>query len=389
MNAQNINNFYGVNAWAPQYVGTSDIGGELDNLWGSVADSKPVYIRIGGIGFDLLNPDAATGYRQNLQNMIADIRAVMPNAKIIVQIPVKNVLASTATNTVEYTPIQAANLVTYLNSSLNLNITDFAIGNEPSSEYKKAGADYTAEDIVDYFLSFSEAMRDAQVAINSNPLVIWGPDLNENDYSYGNQVMSDLLGNGVSPATQDIRTKKDGQNRYILDVLTYHTYPYGHTYSRNDLITFPNSGFKSQLQLVVNDVDAGNLSRASTPLKVAVTELNVNFAANFNPDGTPQPLVNPNVSSGSFLAGQYWADMFANGLSLGLATMIPWSVHESGGDGDNDDKGYLGGPTGSIKRSTFFHYKMMANYFNKGQFYPSTSINQADVKAFACKTSNY
>ncbi|HET6243688.1 MAG: T9SS type A sorting domain-containing protein [Bacteroidetes bacterium] len=362
----------------PKYVGTQDVGGKLDGLWGTVSQSSPAYIRIGGIDFDNLNPAVVTGYRKNLTDMIGQIRAKMPNVIIIVQIPVNNEV---------YTPAQAASLVTFLNQTEGLNIINFSIGNEPSSEYNTAGVDYTAAEIVNYFSLFSIAIRDAQELINTTPLTIWGPDLNENDYSYGPKwVLRDLLGGDPYSSINDICLMRDNKNRYILDVLAFHTYPYGPSYTRNDVISYPGGNFSTQLQPIITLVNAANQSRGANPLKIAVTEFNVNWASNIHTQ------VNPaidGVGSSSFIAGQFWADMFSNGLKNSIMAMMPWSVHESGGDSDNGDKGYLGNPNGEIRKSTYWHFKLLADHFKSGTNYtanyaPGTVNGMPNLKAFGC-----
>ncbi|HET6243586.1 MAG: T9SS type A sorting domain-containing protein [Bacteroidetes bacterium] len=70
-----------------------------------------------------------------------------------------------------------------------------------------------------------------------------------------------------------------------------------------------------------------------------------------------------------------------------VESMAFWSVIEGEpGDTYETDIGYIGTEL-LQKRSTYWHYKMMADNF-KGTFFPSVSVNQPNIKAFAAKSSD-
>ncbi|MBA2745818.1 MAG: hypothetical protein H0U44_06300, partial [Flavisolibacter sp.] len=102
------------------------------------------------------------------------------------------------------------------------------------------------------------------------------------------------------------------------------------------------------------------------------------------------------TGANGFIAGQFWTEMMAECMYANDPATTDakiqffnfWSIKEGGSGPMN--VGYLDGAT-SNKKSTYYHFKMIANYF-KGDFYSvpiGTPITQPNVKAYTCKTSNY
>lgn len=220
-------------------------------------------------------------------------------------------------------------------------------------------------------------MRDVDPTI-----VIVGPDLNV----YDDTIRSELLTGTGATAGSNIcggYAGADGNNHYYLDVVAFHTYPFPNkdeddniiTQTRQEVIDQP-SDFEANLNDLKTLVNLCNQNRPSEPLKMAVTEINVEYL-------NPADLSLSGVSAQSFLAGQYWADVMNVGMKKGLEFMAFWSVKEGG-----PKLGYITG-NDNTKLPTYYHYQMLAQNF-RGVYAEATSVlvnNGLDpnVKAFGAK----
>jgi len=116
-----------------------------------------------------------------------------------------------------------------------------------------------------------------------------------------------------------------------------------------------------------------------------VTETNVEYQYEDPqfPDRRPEGL-----SSQSFLAGQFWADMMNVGMKNGLEFMAFWSIKEAGrayvsvSDKGAPQLGYIENEEGT-KLSTYYHYQMLAQNFRG--VYAAGIDNTSDVTAFGAK----
>jgi hypothetical protein len=115
----------------------------------------------------------------------------------------------------------------------------------------------------------------------------------------------------------------------------------------------------------------------ASAVKIAITEANINWQ-NSNSDNLN------GVGANSFIGGQFVAEMMGVALKHGVDFINIWSVIE--GNSQALNIGYLDRTTGA-KKPLFYHYQMMAQNFN-GIYAPTTS-NQTNVKAMACKNSQY
>ena len=107
-------------------------------------------------------------------------------------------------------------------------------------------------------------------------------------------------------------------------------------------------------------VATANLTRAAFPLKWGIGEMNIDYKNQPTCAGTTSNFQNcqDGLSSRSFLAGQWIAEMYAVGLRAGASFMIPWSVKEGAG---SYDLGFLESTYNG--RPTYFHTKMMSKYY--------------------------
>jgi hypothetical protein len=335
-------NFFGQNAWMPDTIGAAVYGGKLHKNWGNVKDSKAAVIRFGGISADNNKP---TNYQYI--KMIDSVRA--KGMEPIIQVPFHKW---------KYTAEQAAEIVNYINGVKGRNIKYWVIGNEPDLEY----AYTTAAQVAAYIKPFASAMK----AVDPNILTI-GPEC-----AWFNKGIMDGLTEPNGP--NDI-TGKDASGRYYIDIVSFHTYAFSGSQTREQVIsklTSTNS-LKDNLAYLNSRLANCNSAHGRTGnavLRTAITEANIGYknSATDNLYGT---------GVNSFIGGQFLAELMSVGMKGGVNFMNIWSVVE--GNNTELNIGYIDPVTGK-KKPAYYHFKMMAEYF-KGTFI-SGSSNVANVKAF-------
>jgi hypothetical protein len=204
--------------------------------------------------------------------------------------------------------------------------------------------------------------------------------------------------------------------KYYIDIVDFHTYAGGNggdlsgvnsgnfTTYRNALMNYPEGGFANELstntdrlQKLINDANTLHSRSGGDALTFAITEMNICWR---NP-----PLTSPSsrsiyentfegIGCRSFFAGQYWAEMFSSILKNGGGEgqfVMPWSIHESGGDGDSTDLGMTKGTASSsvtpTPLSTYHHYNLLADNFKCITNYQAGVTNTA-LKVFGGYTSS-
>jgi hypothetical protein len=127
---------------------------------------------------------------------------------------------------------------------------------------------------------------------------------------------------------------------------------------------------------------------------IAIDEANICYQNNLSYDG-----LNQNGANG-FIAGQFWAEMMGIGMEEGLNFLNFWSVIEGAGSNNFDNIGYINATSGNAsladgdRKSTYWHFKMMADYMSSGVFYPGNSFSLdntspvSDIKAYATFTGS-
>ncbi|MDQ3046929.1 MAG: T9SS type A sorting domain-containing protein [Bacteroidota bacterium] len=348
--------YFGENAWMPDTIGNASdcqeppciLYGKLHKNWDKIQDSKASVIRYGGIAADRNMPTKFQYIR-----MIDSIRA--HGMEPIIQVPFHNW---------RYSAAQAAEIVNYINVVKGKNIKYWIIANEPDLGYGFT----TDNQIANYFRPFSSAMKAVDPSIK-----IIGPEI----ASYNSSIISGL----TNPGGPDDITGKDAAGRYYIDIITFHTYPFNGSQTRAQVITKLTGAnqFEQNLIHLNGKVSAANTHHGRTganKLKTAVTEANINWknSASDNVNG---------VGANSFIGGQFVAEMLGLGLKHNVETINIWSVIE--GNTTELNIGFIDPTTGN-KKSTYHHFKMMAENF-KGNYVTSTS-NNANVKIFSSKDAN-
>lgn len=341
--------FFGQNAWMPDSIGSAVYKGKLHSNWDKVKDSGAGLIRFGGIGVDENKP---TNYQYIKMVDAIRNRGMEP----MLQVPFANK---------KYTPQQAAEIVKYVNITQKKNVKYWVIGNEPDLGYKYTNSSQVAA----YLKSFSAAMKDVDPSI-----IIVGPEV-----AWFN---TNILYGLTTPGGPDDVTGKDSKGRYIVDIISFHCYPFNGTQSRADVLSRLTSANDFEADLTDLNARVAKCNNyhnrtGSAAVRVAVTECNIDYA---NPasDG-----IN-GTGANSFVGGQFWAEMLGIAMKKGVAFVNFWSTIE--GNNTVSNIGYIDNSTGN-KKPTFHHFKMMADNFS-GQFTESTTSNP-EVKIFSAKSDNY
>jgi hypothetical protein len=329
VNAQEISPWlFGQNHW----MDSRDEGerpGYLSMLWPKVGESGIKMVRIGGNGYEHHFPD-----HHRLTAMIDSIRGI--GAEPILQVP------ST------FTAEEATALVSFLNKNPEREPVQFwSIGNEPICNNKGK-----IEEVYTYLIRLAPAMKGIDPTIKI--FVFDGCTF------YG-EAYEALCGGRL-----DI-TGKDEMGNWIIDGFTFHNYPNGREFNRDDVVFSGPYRIRSQVIQLTEMMEAANLKHGRTgeaKLLWGLTEVNVTYR---NPDREISGIGNP-----SFLGGQFIAEMYGLGLEYGAFTVDPWCLTET--DRVATDFGFLGLPSEFHPRSSYYHTQMMALHM-KGRFLPSASSN--------------
>jgi hypothetical protein len=327
---------------SPVLVGQSYWGeSDIEALWPVVKTSGVKLIRYGGAG-----PDAAQPSNQRYAAVATAIRAI--GAEPFLQI------------SRHFDATRAQQIVDYVNRQQALHVTHWCINNEPDLGANEP--QMSVSDTANLIKSLASAMKQTDPTIQ-----IWAPELAYYDEAY----LGPMLG-GAS----DI-TGKDASGRYYVDGISFHTYPFGATYTRSDAMNAA-AGFRGSVVKLLAALDQANQKNGragSAPLKWALTEFNITYQnpADNSVDG---------VGVHSFFNGQFFAELFGVGMANRALTMDPWSVHESNGSRNATDLGYLDGPLSSAKpRSSYYHLQLVAQNF-RGRYAPATST-QSSLRVLA------
>lgn len=345
--------YFGQNAWMPDTIGDVNnctdppclLYGKLHKQWQNIKNSNAGIIRFGGIAPDKNMP---TNYQYI--KMIDSIRA--KGMEPIIQVPFRNY---------KYTAQQAAAIVQYINVTKAKHVQYWIIGNEPDLGYSFT----TASQVANYIRPFSSAMKNVDPSIK-----IIGPEC----AWYNSGIINGL----TTPNGPDDITGKDAAGRYYIDVISFHTYPFDGSQSREQLVTKLTAAGGLQDNLATLNSRIANCNTAhnrtgSSKLTTAVTEANVNWQNNASDDLY-------GVGANSFIGGQFIAEMLGVGMKQGLDFMTIWSVVE--GNTPQLNIGYIDGATNN-KKPAYYHFKLLAENF-RGT-YANGTTNHTHVKSFGSK----
>lgn len=336
----------GQNAWLPKALGTDVYNGLLDQLWPVVKQSKVRMIRIGGNG-------ANSSLITNAQYiaLIDSIRRI--GAEPMVQV---------SEGRGRYTAAQAAQVVQHVNITMGRHVKYWVIGNEPDLNIPSQPNPVSVAGVETCIKNFATAMK----AVDPTILTV-GPE-----NSYYNGYFPALVG-----GTNDI-TGKDTNGNYYIDIISFHTYPFGGDQTRAQVTNATTNLANNVVDLLglLAVANTRNNRTGANALRWALTEFNIDYA---------NPAANTVEGLGvhSFLNGQFWAEVFGVGMKYGAVSMQPWSIQEGGGARGTGDLGYLDGSTvATIKPRSSFWHEMLVSENIHGTNLNATS-NQALVKVLS------
>jgi hypothetical protein len=303
---------FGQNHWLAD--GDEGRVGYLEELWQKVGQAGVTMVRIGGNGYERDFPN-----RPRLNKMIENIKSI--GAEPLLQI---SRFSSTA---------QAAALVQYYTSGSALDVKYFSIGNEPMLNDEEK-----AEEVYDYVVRLATAMKKANPAIS-----IFATD----EAWLRVEAYQRFIGGDL-----DITGLKHDKT-FLIDGITFHRYPNGAKFTRDDVLFGGPQGMRKNIELLVrmiSDADRKYDRQGSAKLRWGLTEFHVTYS---NPNREIAGIGNP-----SFIAGQFFAEIFSYGMEFEAFTMTPWCINEV--DAVRTDFGFLGMPREFFPRSTYYHMQMLS-----------------------------
>jgi|GEM_PF-2352888 len=337
--SQNISDkIFGQNAWMPYSIGSTVYNGKLDSQWKKIKDSQAKIIRYGGIAVDIDMPT-----NDQYLKMIDSIRSNEMEPVMLV---------SFYNN--KYTAAQAGETVDFINNKNNKNIKYWIIGNEPDNSYGYVNS----AQVADYVKAFSSAMKKKDPSIKIiAPETAW----------YNQNIINGLITPG---GVSDI-TGKDSLGNFIVDVISFHTFPFRGTQKRKDVISYLSGpgNFEDNLIQLNQKIAACNTYHQrdlDLALKMAVTEANIDWKNPRNDDIF-------GVGANSFLAGQFWAEMIGICMKKNVDFINFWSVIEG------NELGFLNQTT-ELPKPSYYHFQMMADNF-KG-IYCNGKSGKTNIKSF-------
>ena len=335
ISAQDISPYlYGQNHWMADND-EQNRPGYLNQLWPKVEESGIQLVRYGGNGYEHRFPS-----KEKLKSIIDSIRGI--GAEPLLQIPRG------------YSAKEAAELVKELKFSNGKGVRFYSIGNEPLLHNRS-----TIEEVYEYVTRIAPAMKAADPDIK---IFIF------DESSLMKEKYETVVGGKLD------LTGKDKNGNWMVDGITFHNYPNGPEFDREDVVFTGPFKIRRQVEQLLEMIEKANLKNNRTgdaKLMWGLTEVNVTYV---NPDREISGTGNT-----SYLGGQFIAEMYGLGLQYGAFTVSPWCISET--DRIKTDFGYIGLPSEFYPRSAYYHTQMMAHHMT-GDFLPSKSSNSY-VKSIA------
>ncbi|MDF2451599.1 MAG: hypothetical protein K0S26_1103 [Bacteroidota bacterium] len=385
------------NAWLIDMNMSSSQNTNFIALLPTVAASGVKYVRIGGIGPNFFPLYVISGTTiTDASKLTTLIDAIRSNGMEPI-IEVSYVPITCASSPLNAKPLSdqatiAANLVDYINNTYLAPdpkgpIINWIIANEPDAMKNK---DDRIKIIGPELASFG---NDKTPIAGSSPQQYYNPS---------QKIMNDLVSDPATN-TRSIMgsfTTAFSSTRYYVDVISFHYYPQNYLGTAYPAFTINNpsdltNGFKGNI--IDNGSASDNLNgliemisnvpgRDISNVKLACTEYNIEEVV--GDESTNYEGVMQGYDMRSFLSGQWLADV----LSIAMGTsafnsvtgnneswidnMCFWSIKEGGCDATGFPRGYLSSCSShdNRKRPGYHVFKMMADNFKGGNYYPSTRL---------------
>lgn len=308
--------------------------GYLHKLWPAVKLSGVKVVRIGGNGYEKSFPSF-----QKLERMITNVRSA--GAEPLIQIPR------------DFTVAEAKSVVRRFTGAENF-VQYWSVGNEPMLH-----DELTLDEVFQYLSTLGPAMRE----VSSEITIL----------AYDEAFMKKAEYAAIVGGQKDITGFKVN-DRWVYDGITFHNYPNGKSFTREDVVLRSASKIEQDIQYLkglIREANAKHGRQGDDALEWGLTEFNVTW---HNPDRAVEGFGNP-----SFLGGQFTAEVFGLGMKYGALMMNPWCINET--DRVTTDFGYLGLPDEFHPRSSYYHMQLISDYM--GSRYIHSATQDPELKVIA------
>ena len=252
-----------------------------------------------------------------------------------------------STNLREGTPEQAAELVRYVNIEQQYGVVYWAIGNEPTLFDREIDEVYDTVRFNAEWRNFAEAMKAVDPTIK-----LIGPDVHQYSVDPEGQLKD---ANGLNWMDEFLKANGD-----LLDVVTFHRYPFGTNPTKDDL----RQNAKEWDDLVMTL--RGRIHELTgRDLPIAITEVNTNY----------NPAVGGEATPDSHFNAIWLADVLGQMAQQRLFMFNHWMLASSGGG-----QGGWGMIVRGNLRPSYYTYQMYS-MFGSELIYSASGVENVNVYA--------
>lgn len=258
--------------------------------------------------------------------------------------------ATISVNLRDGTPEQAAELVRYVNITKKYGITYWAIGNEPTLFAQEVGVGpYGVADYNRDFQAFAKAMKAVDPSIK-----LMGPEIH--------QYAVDANARPKDASGLDWMDEFLKANGGLVDVVTFHRYPFGTSITPDDLRR--NAREWDDLVMALR----GRIHELTgRDIPIALTEVNTHY----------NPAVGGSATPDSHFNAVWLADVFGQMVAQDVLIFNHWLLSTSG-----SNQGGWGMISRSGVRPSYYVYQLYAQ-FGSQRVYAASGIE--DVSIYAAK----
>ncbi len=256
--------------------------------------------------------------------------------------------ATISVNLRDGTPEQAAELVRYVNITKKYGITYWAIGNEPTLYAKEVGVGpYGVADYNRDFRAFAKAMKAVDPSIK-----LMGPELHQYAVDPNARPKDD---SGLDWMDEFLRANGD-----LVDVVTFHRYPFGTSITPDDLRR--NAREWDDLVIALR----GRIHELTgRDIPIALTEVNTHY----------NPAVGGIATPDSHFNAVWLADVFGQMVAQDVLMFNHWLLSTSG-----SNQGGWGMISRSGVRPSYYVYQLYA-LFGTQRVYAASGIENVSIYA--------
>lgn len=256
--------------------------------------------------------------------------------------------ATISVNLRDGTPEQAAELVRYVNITKKYGVTYWAIGNEPSLYAQEVGEG--AYGVADYnrdFREFAKAMKAVDPSIQ-----LMGPEIHQYAVNPDARLKD---ANGLDWMDEFLKANGD-----LVDVVTFHRYPFGTSITPDDLRL--NAREWDDLVIALR----GRIhALTGRDIPIALTEVSTHY----------NPAVGGIATPDSHFSAVWLADVFGQMVAQDVLIFNHWMLASSGGG-----QGGWGMVGRGVLRPSYYVYALYAQ-FGSQRIYAASGIENVSIYA--------